>query len=159
LWQELAIAEQSITDLQGQLKSKRSQADINRINDLEQELANEKEKRTITANNLSQEKQVINNLCQQLQAKQELNHTLRETNANLTQKLSNQEQTISNLQNAYQQALKDKKATEKQLNQLTTEIKNAVRLLSQWQKINYYQQLEKPQSKAQILQSEPPPFK
>ena len=166
LWQELATAKQTITDLQEQLKSKRSQTDIDRINGLEQELANEKEKRIIAANNLSQEKQVIDNLYQQLQAEQEHNRTLQETNANLTQKLNNQEQTIINLQNAYQITLKDKEAaeilaqTEKQrVDNCEQQLKTIGKILHQWQKINYYQQLEKPQLKAQIVQREPPPFK
>jgi uncharacterized protein YwgA len=63
----------------------------------------------------------------------------------------------ANLINAYQNTLKDKERTEKQLNQLITEIKNFAKTLHQWQKINYYQQLEKNELKAQIVQ--PPPWK
>lgn len=79
------------------------------ITQLAQELANEREQRTTAENNLLTEKKN--------------NQTLQETNANLTQKSSNQEQNHTNLINAYQQALKDKENTQKQLNQLTAEIK------------------------------------
>ncbi|CAI2186232.1 8383_t:CDS:2 [Funneliformis geosporum] len=91
----------------------------------------------------------------------QINQSLRETNTILTQQIQAYEQNYSHLQNTYQIALKDKQTTEKQLNQLTGEIKNVVRLLTQWQKFNYYQQLEKERSemKAQIIQPnfKPPP--
>ncbi|WP_147411085.1 hypothetical protein [endosymbiont GvMRE of Glomus versiforme] len=49
---------------------------------------------------------------------------------------------LTALQNAYQQALKVKELDEKQLNHLIQDIKKAVRQFQQWQKTNYYQQLE-----------------
>ena len=114
------------------------------IKQLEQKLTNEREQKNIIRSNLAQQKQN--------------NQSLKETNTILTQKLSHSEQTITNLQNAYQIALKDKELAHKHLNQLTTEIKNFAKTLHQWQKINYYQQLEQQKElKAQILQ--PPPWK
>src|SRR5205823_1088412 len=101
------------------------------IKQLEQELTNEQSKRIDTEHNLAQEKQINTNLRQQLQAEQKSNQILWKTNTNLTQKLSAYEQNHTNLKNAYQNALKDKELTQKQLNQLTTEIKNAVLVLSQ----------------------------
>jgi chromosome segregation ATPase len=121
---------------------------------IQQELISEQTKRIVAENNLAQANQINQHLRQQLQ-------TERETNANLTQKLSSYEQNHTNLQTSYQKALNDKQTAEKQLNQLTREIKNAVRLLTQWQKFNYYQQLEKERSEqqAQIIQPnfKPPP--
>jgi ribosomal protein S15P/S13E len=66
-------------------------------------------------------------------------------------------QNYTNLQNSYQTALKDKQIAEKQLYQLTSELKNLAKMLRQWQKNNYYRQLEQEQKeqKAQIVQ--PPP--
>jgi hypothetical protein len=54
--------------------------------------------------------------------------------------------------------LKDNKTAEKQLYQLTSEFKNVAKMLRQWQKINYYRQLEqeKKEQKVQIVQ--PPPW-
>ncbi|KLL04289.1 MAG: tyrosine recombinase XerD [Mycoplasmataceae bacterium CE_OT135] len=136
------------------------------IKQLSQDLTNERAKTTAAENNLAHEKefsakqeQTINDLRQQLQAEQENNHTLQETNAILTQKINQSEQNHTNLQKAYQQAIKDKQNIEQQLNQLTTEIKNLAKTLHQWQKINYYQQLAKEQNefKAQIIH--PPPWK
>ena len=128
------------------------------INQLTQELTDEQNKRLTAENNLTQEreisadqKQTINDLSQQLQ-------TERETNANLKQELHASEQNYTNLQTAYQKALNDKEITQKQLNQLTGEIKTFAKMLHQWQKLNFYQQLEQQNElQAQIIQ--PPPWK
>jgi hypothetical protein len=131
------------------------------IKQLTQDLANEQEKHTITENNLSQEKallfiqrQASHSLRQQLQAE-------REINTNLTQKLYVYEQNYLNLQNAYQNAIKSKQKAEEKLNNLLATIKTAAKQFQQWQKLNYYKQLEKQnEPKSQIIQSErPPPFK
>jgi chromosome segregation ATPase len=121
------------------------------INQLNQKLINEQEKRTIAENNLLGEKQINHNLRQQLQAE-------RQINTNLTQKLHAYEQNLINLQNIYQNAIKVKEKSEKQLNNLTGEIKSLAKALHQWQKLNHYKQLEKAQKefKAQIVQ--PPPW-
>ena len=113
------------------------------INQLTQELANEREKRTIAENNFAQERQN--------------NQSSQETNADLRQKLHAREQNYNNLIDIHQQALKDKEKAEKQLNQITGKIKGFAQVLHQWQKINYYQQLEQQRKelKAQIVQ--PPP--
>jgi chromosome segregation ATPase len=131
------------------------------IKELKRKLTSEKKQKNIAENNLSQEKQISHNLRQQLQTEQE-------TNANLKQKLSQQEQNHTNLQNAYQQAIKDKQTIElsaqkekQKTNRYENQLKSIVQTLYQWQKINYYQQLE-PQTKTetQIIQIQrPPPFK
>lgn len=122
------------------------------IERLKQELVKEQEKRIIAEINLATQKQTNNNLHQQLQAE-------RKINTNLTLKIQVYEQNYPNLQTTYQNTLKDKQTAEKQLHQLTTELANLARMLSQWQKMNYYQQLEQKQNelKAQIVQ--PPPWK
>ena len=89
---------------------------------LEQELANEQEKRLATKNNLSQERQTNHNLRQRLRNEQE-------TNAVLTQKLHAYEQNYSNLLNNHQITLKAKAKTEKQLNNLVATIKTAAKQL------------------------------
>jgi len=129
------------------------------INQLEQKLTGEQEKRLTAENNLAQEKQISHNLRQQLQAEKQNNQILRETNTNLTQKLSQQEQNHTNLINTYQIALKDKENTQKQLNNLLATIKATAKQFHQWQKINYYQQLEKEQGKFQAQMIQPPPWK
>ena len=82
------------------------------------------------------------------------------------QKIQAYEQNHTNLTSAYQQALKDKQITEilaqtekQRADHYEQQLKTIAKTLYQWQKINYYQQQEKPQLKAQILQREPPPFK
>jgi mRNA interferase MazF len=69
------------------------------IERLEQELANKQAKQIAAENNLAHEKR--NNQA-----------LLKETNANLTQKLHTYEQNYSNLANAYQNAIKDKAKAE-----------------------------------------------
>lgn len=124
------------------------------IKHLEQKLTAEKEKHVAAQNNLSQEKKVSNDLRQQLQ-------TEREINTNLTQKIQISEQNYSNLVNTYQIALKDKEKSQKQANYYEAQLKSIAQAFHQWQKLNYYQQLEKEQGeiKAQILQREPPPWR
>ncbi|KLL02758.1 MAG: tyrosine recombinase XerD [Mycoplasmataceae bacterium CE_OT135] len=137
-----------------------------KISQLEQKLTNEQEQKTAAQNNLAHEReffakqeQTISDLRQQLQAEQKNNHTLQETNAILTQKIHHNEQNHTNLINAYQQALKDKQNTEQQLTQLTTEIKTLARTLHQWQKSNYYQQLEQERNNMEAKIIHPPPWK
>lgn len=116
-----------------------------------QTIASLQEQLSQARENSAKQKQINNHLGQQLQAQ-------RKINTDLANKIHAYEQNHINLQTAYQIALKDKETAQKNLNQLTSEIKNAVLLLSQWQKINYYQQLEQQNElKAQILQ--PPPWK
>ncbi|RHZ35912.1 tyrosine-type recombinase/integrase [endosymbiont GvMRE of Glomus versiforme] len=122
------------------------------ISQLIQDLASEQEKRTIAENNFAHEKQINHNLRQQLKNEQE-------TNTNLTQKLNHSEQNLTNIQNAYQQALKDKQIAEKQLNYLTNEIKKAAQQFYQWQKLNYYQQLERERQTLEAKIIHPPPWK
>jgi hypothetical protein len=113
------------------------------INQLAQDLAQE---RQIS----NEQKQIIHNIRQQLSTEQEIN-------ANFTKKLHAYEQNYLSLTDAYQNALKDKQTAEEKLNHLLSEVKNAFRLIFQWQKFNYYKQLESKQGelKAQIVQ--PPP--
>ncbi|RHZ35742.1 tyrosine-type recombinase/integrase [endosymbiont GvMRE of Glomus versiforme] len=115
------------------------------ISQLTQDLANEREKSAVTENNLLTEKQI--------------NQSLQETNANLTQKNQADKQTITTLQNAYQIALKDKETTQKQLNQLLIEIKKAAQQFHQWQKLNYYQQPEREHQTLEAKIIHPPPWK
>lgn len=147
LERENADLQQDLSNLSEQntvLVQEKSQAQQT-ISQLTQELASEQEKRNATEANFTQEKQINHNLRQQLQTEQK-------TNTNLTQKLSHNEQTITNLQTAYQQALKVKETTQKQLNHLLSEIKTAAKQFHHWQKLSYYQQLEqKNQFKAQII--------
>lgn len=121
------------------------------IKKLEQKLTAEQNKRIVSENNLFTERQS--------------SQSLRETNANLTQKLHACEQNHINLQNAYQQAIKNKQEiiklvqTEKQrADYYENQLKSIVQTLYQWQKLHCYQQLE-PQTKteARIIQVERPP--
>ena len=127
------------------------------IKKLEQVLTNEQEKRTTAENNLATQKQTNDNLGQQLQVE-------REINVNLTQKIHESEQNHANLNNDYQNALKDKQTVEilaqsekKRADNYEQQLKTIAKAFNQWQKINYYQQLEKEQRelKTQIVQ--PPP--
>ncbi|WP_147411041.1 tyrosine-type recombinase/integrase [endosymbiont GvMRE of Glomus versiforme] len=128
------------------------------ISQLTQDLTNEREKRNTAEAHLSQERQINSNLRQQLQTEKANNQSLQEINANLTQKNQINEQTIAKLQNSYQQALKDRETTQKQLTHLLTEIKKAAKQFQHWQKLNYYQQLEQ-QNQFQAKIIHPPPWK
>lgn len=103
------------------------------------------------------EKQTNDNLYQQLQ-------TERKNNLNLTQKLHAYKQNYTNLLTAYQSTIKEKQKSEilaqsekKRADNYAQQLKTIARMLYQWQKINYYQQLEKERNelKTQIVQ--PPP--
>jgi chromosome segregation ATPase len=134
------------------------------IQQLTQELINEREQRIVAQNNLvcakqlsTKQKLTITDLNQQLQFEQE-------TNTSLNQRIANQEQNCTNLINTYQKVLKAKETaqltyqnTEQQLIQLTEKIKTFTKTLYQRQKTNYYQKLEQERNemKAQIVQ--PPP--
>ncbi|WP_147410780.1 hypothetical protein [endosymbiont GvMRE of Glomus versiforme] len=122
------------------------------ISQLTQDLASEQEKRNTNKANLIHEKQVNSNLHQQLRNE-------RETNTNLTQKIHAYEQNLASLQNAYQNAIKDKQLAENQLSHLLTEIKKAAQQFQHWQKLNYYQQLEREHQTLEAKIIHPPPWK
>jgi len=115
------------------------------INQLTQELAKERK-------NSAEQKQVVGNLHQQLRNE-------RKINANLKQKLHAGEQNYLNLQNAYQKAIKDKEITQKQANYYEQQLKAIAKMLHQWQKANYYQQLEKQRTQIEAKILHPPPWK
>jgi len=115
---EKETLQNDLTELSEQntiLRQKKSQIATEKnqiINQLTQDLAKEREQKNIVENNLAQEKEIsakqkqtINDLQHQLQ-------TERETSTNLMQKLHASEQNYSNLQTAYQNAIKAKQTTE-----------------------------------------------
>ncbi len=172
LTREKEVLQNDLTELSEQntiLHQKKSQIATETkqiIDQLEQKLTDEQEKRLTAENNLVQEKQISHNLRQQLQAEKQNNQILQETNANLMQKLSQQEQNHASLQNTYQITLKDKQKAEalaqkekQKADNYEAQLKSIAKSFYQWQKINCYQQLEKEQGKFQAQIVQPPPWK
>jgi hypothetical protein len=103
------------------------------------------------------------NLKSLVQSAKQNNQLLNKTLANLTHKIQADKQNHTNLINAYQKAFNDKVKAElfaerekQRADNYQQQLKSIAKTLKQWQKINYYQQLEaekkEQEIKAQIIQ-------